>query len=154
MDNNESIVRHLPPKLAEIKELSDIQYAIDPELKDILKIMLKVLNNRFPQLSDRDGVEAWEEWLGIMPDSTKSLDERRSDILVKMNARIPYTKVQLHRILAAAVGWDNYSFTLENFTLLVEIAFDQYDKLKAVRDILEQIVPAHILRQATSYSLE
>lgn len=145
------LINHLPPKLAEIKEIADIQYAIEPELDDILRIILRFLNNRLPQLADRDGITEWELWLGIIPDDTLSLEERRTNLLLKLNSRIPYTEVQLHRILASAVGWDGYEFTIDNFELLVEIAFDRYDKLPAVRQILDQIVPAHIWREAKAY---
>lgn len=141
------LIQHLPPRLAEIKEIADIQEAIEPEIRKVEEDINQTLINKNPLNANLEGVILWEEWLHITPDPNKTLEQRQLDIVSKVNERLPFTLVQLHRILAGVVGWENLEITTYPGIPKLDITFNvsRRDAGDSVIDLLKRIIPAHVL---------
>lgn len=137
---------YLPSRLSVINEFHDFCVANDPEFDNAGERLAKGLNNRFPDTADIDGVKRWEGILGITPNASDTLEDRRFRILTYFQKRTPYTWPVLHRMMAFLCGEDNYSLEKEeDFILKASISLNSESKLKSVIRMLEEVVPMHIL---------
>lgn len=134
-----------PDELKEFKEIIAIAKAAEPELKLLRDKLLKLHYNIFPTIADEEGIREWENWLDLIRLSTDTIEDRRFRIITKLNERIPYTWVQLHRMLASLCGWDGYKMTLENLELTVEIMTGSESQFHSVVDLLRNVLPMYIL---------
>lgn len=146
------LIEHLPPRIREIKELYDIQEAIEPELLRIDRTVEQYLRNRNPLKADREGIELWEEWLRITPDPGDSLTRRGERILAQLNERLPYTMPQLYRMLTGILGEENFSMYSPKGKAVLNVDINsKSDVYDSVFRLLQHVVPAHVLWILRSY---
>lgn len=140
------LIQYLPPRLKEIKELADFQEAIQPYIDEMGNKCDQLLKNKNPLYADLDGIIRWEEWLHITPDGSKTLEQRRIDIIAKLNERLPFTIVQLYRILIGVVGSDTLEIVTYPGEPKIDIEFDisQRDAGGSIGGLLKRIIPAHV----------
>lgn len=140
------LIELLPPRIRDIKEIADFQEAVQPTIDEIDEKCRQILVNQNPLYADLDGVTVWEEWLMIEPDSSKTLEQRRLDIISKLNERLPFTLVQLHRILAGIVGWDNFKIITYpgEPKLKITLELSDIDYAGNISNLLSHIIPAHV----------
>lgn len=140
-----NIEKHLPYRFAKIEEFVELCKAENPEFENMEAIREKWLANKFPTEADLDGIKIWETILDITPGEHASIEDRRFNILTKLNARLPYTWAQLHRMMAAICGKEGYELELKDFVLMVYLSMDSSSKLYAVYDMLIEVLPMNIL---------
>lgn len=146
------LIDYLPPKLAEIKELADFQEAVEPELKQIHEIVIRYLKNRHILDADAEGIAQWEEWLNIKPPPGSSLEKRRQNLIARMNERLPYDIVQLHRMLAGLLGWDNFEINQTPGRFQMDIQINaKAGKYDSAYQLLQRVLPAHVWWKLKSY---
>lgn len=137
---------YLPSRFHSIKEFYDFCVANDPEFDNALEIKDKGLNNRFPNTADIDGVRIWERILSLTPNASDTLEDRRFRIISNFQKRAPFTWAELNRMLAFLCGADDYTLEREaEFILKVSLTLDSESMLQSVIQMLEEIVPMHIL---------
>lgn len=142
------LIEYLPEFLRDVREYKAILTdGVQPEIEALFKAIERVLNNQFIETSDEYGVSRWEKMLGITPQSTYTLDERKFTILTRMNEQLPYTMTSLSQRLENLCGKDGYSIALDAnaFTLSVGVALTAQSSLKDVSAMLENVVPANIV---------
>lgn len=139
-----NIEKYLPIKFEEIEEFKNLCLAENPEFEKMEIDRNKWLNNKFPTKADLDGIKIFEKILDITPKSFDSLEDRRFRVLSKLNERLPYTWIQLHRMVAAICGWNGYVMTLEDFILMVYLSLDNMNKTQAVLNMLRDVLPMNI----------
>lgn len=142
--NEHHIEQYLPDRLAEIKEAMSLCLAENPEFDLMDELRIKWETNRFPLEADADGLRAWEGVLDLYPKDGDSLEDRRDRVVAKLNSRVPYTEIQLRRMLAAIVGWGNFELQILGFELYLWVALRSDMSLETLYDILIEVVPEHI----------
>lgn len=142
------LLHYYPQVLKDIKELQKICEAENPEIKLALDGIVRMYNNQFIELMDEYGCERWEGILNITPMSSDTLEDRRFRIMTKLRGNLPYTWLNLKKILNDIVEGDNeidMSYDMDNFRLTVKIALTSTKHLDEVKKLLEEIVPANII---------
>lgn len=139
------IENYLPYRLAQITEFKDLCLAENPEFDGMDQVREKWLKNKFPTEADLDGIKIFEKILDLHPADTDTVEDRRFKVLSNLNERLPYSWIQLHRMLAAICGWDGYELKLEHFILTVYLAMDSHSKLNSVISMLQNVLPMHLL---------
>lgn len=139
------IIKYMPFVLADIEEFQQITSAENPEFDRIENYQDKWLKNRFVKSADEDGIKLFEELLKLKPLKSDTLEDRRLRVLAKLNERLPYTEIKLHRMLAAICGWDGYELTLEDLVLTVYLAMESNSQTITVFDLLNRVVPMNVL---------
>lgn len=139
----------LPARFQSINEFYDFCIAQNPEFENAEAIRDKGLNNVFPQDIDIDGAKLWETALGITPNASDTLEDRKFRILTVLQQRTPYTWAQLHKMMEALCGKDGYELKKGYFTLMVYLAMESVSQLKSVLRMLEEVVPMHIVLDIT-----
>lgn len=154
MSNKPSVLDWLDDVLKDYIEFEEIASAIDPEFTRLYQLLDRWNKNIFPKEANEEGIEKFEELLNITPQITDTLDDRRYRIIAKLNAKLPYTEVQLRRILGGILGYDGFTLTVKDLILTISLAEDNNSKLNIIIELLKEIVPMNILIKIHQFILE
>lgn len=142
------MIEYIPHILRDVREYKLILTEADePEVASLWEKLDDAMNDQFIQDATDNGMARWERILNITPKANWTLDERRFEVLTKVNEQIPFTITSLKEHLNALCGEDGYSVELDakTFTLYVEIALAEQNKYNAVVTLLNRIVPANMV---------
>lgn len=139
------LIDYLPTFLREYAELRGVMDGEQPEFERAWNAADAVLDNQFIYTADSDGLSRWESLLGITPKGTYTLDERRFNILTRINQELPYTLPQLRVMLEALCGTGNYTARVTDYVLLVKIALVAKNSFDDVADLLDRITPVNMV---------
>lgn len=137
----EGLILQVPEFLNENKEINAFFDAVEPELLLLESRLESLRANILPETADSTGIKHYEEWLGIPYNRTLSLEDRRIEVLARLNETLPFTEIRLQRFLAAAVGWDNFTYKREGPWIQVELFTEDGNGVRAVRNMLHRVVP-------------
>ena len=149
---NRKLIDYLPEFLRNIKEYKAILTdAVQPEVEKLFEAVENGMNDQFIIDATENGVSRWEKMLKIVPKATQTLDDRRFAVLARMNEQLPYTMTSLKQRLEDLCGKDKYSVEMDvdTFTLTVRVALSAQDNFKEVCEMLERVVPANIVIDAS-----
>lgn len=149
MDNLEREVRvqrYYPNVIANADEFKQLSILENEEFKSIWEVLFKWFKNKFVYEADLQGIQRWEEMLKIIPKSKETLEDRRSNILVKINSILPYTIRRLKQILDLKFGKDNaIPITTKNYELIINFNNEIELNAKTMRALLRAIIPANLI---------
>lgn len=138
------LIDKVPEFLNENIEINAIFDAIEPELI-LLQTRAEQLNkNIFPETADTNGLRQYEDWLGISYDRTLNLNERRIEILARLNETLPYTEIRLQRFLAGSLGWGNFKYYRDGAFVKVSVKLDSGKSILTIIDMLERVLPMNL----------
>lgn len=144
LEREADLLSHYPYYFLENQEINAICDALNPEFNLFISRARKALNNLLPGTADEDGIERYETWLELETDPSKPLEERRGQVLAKLNETLPYTEIRLQKILAAIVGWDHFTYKRDGAFVEVEIDDTVIDKWVSVYDMLQRVLPLNL----------
>lgn len=112
------------------------------------------LADQFVQTATENGVKRYEKILSIVPKGTYTLDERKFNVLARMNEQLPYTEVQLNSLLTALCGEEGYFLKIDAdaYEVIVKLALVNENNVDAVIELLDKIVPANMVRKVTLFN--
>lgn len=140
-----------------VQDYAEIKKIMDAEQIDVEKAWTdaeNVMNDQFILDVTENGIKRWETIVDIVPKATLTLDERKFQILSKLNWQLPYTIESLERALTTLCGADGYTLMLDanRYELTVKLALVNENYLDAVRDLLENVVPANLVQVIQLYN--
>ena len=143
---NTNVLEWIPYAFRDIEEFEAIAAAENFEFNELHKAINDMMCDQFVNQSTETGIKRWEKMLGINPVSAATLDERRWEILNRLNIKIPYTFTMLKNRLATLYG-DNFSLKVisDTYTVKVRILQEQIKTMASTRTMLEVIVPANMV---------
>lgn len=146
MSKEVDLVSYLPPYLQEYnRETVAALKAENPEFGLVWEVLEQVLNNEFIETADDLGLSRWEKILGIFPDTTDTIENRRFRIMARMIETRPYTVPQLKNILRNLCGEDNYSVQVSDYVLIVRIGLTSRSNYSDIEALLQKISPANMV---------
>lgn len=122
-----------------------VMEAIGAEWDDIDRLTDEVFAQLFPQTATW-GIVYWEWLLGIPPNDSIPIEQRRVRVLTRMQTRWPMTKERMEQ-LVKTFSQDKQAFIREFFDqyrFKVFFSLTQPVDLGAVYEILEETKPAHL----------
>lgn len=145
LETNVDILSYLPPVIRDIREVKSIGVAENPELKLLWQTLDDLMNDQFIHTATEKGIRRWERILEIKPSSSSTLEDRRWEILNRINVKIPYTFNMLRNKLSAMYG-DRFTLKFINgtYTLKIRISNELVKQLESTKNMLDVIVPANI----------
>lgn len=113
-----------------------------------------VMNDQFVTDATENGVKRWEHILNMTPKGTYTLDERKFNILTRLNEQLPFTIDTLKTSLESLCGVDGYALKLDtdDYHLIVKLALKNDNNIEAVSVLLDKIVPANIVKQIVTFN--
>ena len=139
-----NLIEYYPEFLQEVNEYKAITNAQNPEFNLLYKRLSSLDNNLLPGSAELHGIEMYEKWLNIPSNNYLTLDERRGNILAKLNETLPYTEIKLQKMLAAICGWGH--FTYKRIGAYVQVLLDPTvgDKGVSVYRLLDRVLPLNL----------
>ncbi len=134
-----------PPIIWNIKEIRTVNEVaqkwyekFQSDLEDVGKdILITTATER--------GIARREKILGIVPQDTDSLEDRRYRVLTQWYDTYPYTENNLRERLNNLVGEGNYELTVTPTRCTCKLALARKLQYETVEKLLEKIVPLHIV---------
>lgn len=137
------IINYLPPVVSCINEFQRLAETENPELNLLWEAYEKLLNDQFVHTATESGIRRWESILGINPGSA-TLEERRWEILNRLNVKIPYTMTMLKNKFISMFGEDNFTLQLISDTYTLKVRINDVKKIESTSSMLDVIVPANL----------
>lgn len=148
MSLDRQLINYLPPFVQEYKEIKALMDAEQISVEVIWTDTENVFNDQFVQDATEEGVARYEKILGITPKGIYTLDDRKFNILARMNEQLPYTMNQLHNSLSTLCGEDGYTLKLDTdaYKLTVKLALSNEHNVEAVKELLYKMLPANLVQ--------
>ena len=91
---------YLPKLYNKNIEMNNIIYSEEEEFEKNIKLnIINSFKDNFIKTATLNGIEKYERMLGIIPDTSKDIEYRRSQIIFILYSTIPYTYKRLTEIL-------------------------------------------------------
>lgn len=141
------LINYLPPFVQEYREIRAIMDAEQINVETTWTDAESVLADQFVQEATEKGIARYEKILKITPKGNYTLDERKFNVLARMNEQLPYTMKQLQSSLTALCGEDGYFLKIDYdaYALTVKLALFNENNVEAVEELLYKMLPANIM---------
>lgn len=148
------LIDYLPPFIQEYKEIKAIMDAEQFTCEQTWSDAENVLADQFIQDATENGISRYEKILGITSKPTYTLEERRFNIITKINKQIPYTMESVEKALTSLCGEDGYTMQLDlnDYKLHVKLDLSNENNFNAVCEMLDNMIPANIVRNVILYN--
>lgn len=140
------LIDYLPPFVQGYREIKIIMDAEQITAETTWTDAKKVLLDQFVQDATENGVSRYEKIMKIVPKGNSTLDERKFNILARMNEQLPFTLQQLHNSLTALCGKGGYALQLDTdaYIITIKLALFNENNIEAVEALLHKMLPANI----------
>lgn len=148
------LIDYLPPFIQNYAEIKQIMNAEQPDIEGLWSSVEGVMNDQFVTEASENGVKRWESILDITPKGTYTLEERKFNVLVRLNEQLPYTIDTLKTSLESLCGADGYVLKLDPnaYDLIVKLALKNDNNVETVRILLDKILPANIVKHVVTFN--
>lgn len=140
------LVSYLPQYLRNYnQETVAALQAENPEFKLVWEALDQILQNEFVETANALGLSRWEKILGIFPNATDTLENRRFRIMTRMIKMRPFTVSRLKNILQNLCEEDGYSVQVSGYVLTVRIGLTSRNNFNDIEALLQKISPANMV---------
>ena len=152
MDREIELQKYLPNFLAEFRELNRIMIVENPEFQLTTNEITKIIDNLFISTCNEKGITRFESMMKIIPLETDTLESRRSRILTRWYAALPYSWFYLIRKLNSLCGNENYEIELKNkeYLLNLKTHLDMSGQVEELLYLLNYVLPANLMSNITN----
>lgn len=139
------LIEYLPQIEADKEEMQQIQLAVQYWIDYVDTKNKADICDRYIVTATETGIKKYEQLLGITPFATDTLEDRRSRILNKWNAKLPFNYKYLDNRLTETLGKGKYKLEMpEPYTLNVKLAISRQAYVAEVSDMIRKTIPANI----------
>lgn len=142
-----SPIKYLPELLQPIQDFQGLNDAYKAELKDLYEACAALFDDQFISTASETILAKWENHLGILPNATDTLDERRFRILAKINETPPYTERYLKNKLVELCSDGEFELEIDipNYTVRVGVTVNSLANTGTINAWLRELLPANLL---------
>lgn len=146
-DISTSIKYYLPDIIHQIREYQEIEKKYDHNIVTAISQLNRIEQNRFLDGLDEYGCERNEQILGIIPDPSDTLEDRRRRIRGYYTSNKPYTIKKLREVLGTMCGENGYILTVdtENYIVKVAIKLESRRLVDNADELVRRMVPANLI---------
>ena len=139
------LIEYLPQIEADKEEMQQIQSAIQYWIDYIETKEKSNISDRYIVTATEAGIEKYEQLLGITPFLDDTIEDRRSRILNKWNAKLPFNYKYLDSKLIETLGAGKHIIEIpEAYTLNIKLAISRQQYFQEVSDLIKKTIPANI----------
>lgn len=140
-----NLIEHLPDILRDFYEIREKFKAENPEFDKIYDIIYRWYKNISPKTGDEECLKRFEDLLNLRPLPGDTLEDRRYRVVLKLNTRLPYTEIQLRKMLAAICGWDGFTLEVKDLEVHLKVTEENNKHLRALFEMLRDVLPMNLL---------
>lgn len=150
------IIDLLPDFIKQFHEFPEIMQAAQIEIDDIYLAINNLFLDAYTQSATEEGIAHREKMYGIIPNPEQTLEDRRTAVIAKEIAGLPYTIRQYRAMLEAICGTGNCTAIVDNnnYKLNVSIRAVEREELSAlalqkwIDDMTASVIPANMLYES------
>lgn len=141
------IVEYFPDVISKSEHMRNLANAEDLGLISLKNDYDEIFRNLYVETATVDGIERYEQMLGILHKLDDSLEDRRVAILAKLNTRLPYTRRVLIQFFNNLVGKDGYTLRIDygRRMIFLKIELSRKNQVAAIARMLRQVLPANMM---------
>lgn len=141
------IVEYFPDAISKSEHMRNLANAEDLGLSLLKNNYDEIFKNLYVETATVDGIERYEQMLGILHKLDDSLEDRRVAILAKLNTRLPYTRRVLIQFFNNLVGADGYTLRIDygRRMIFLKIELSRKNQVAAIARMLRQVLPANMM---------
>lgn len=142
------LIEYMPQYLKNIREFQEIFKSEDEQLEYMSNLIAKMLTEVIVKTADSYGLERYEKIYNIT-DIATTIEARRTNILLKMNNRVPYSKKWLANLLDAVIGKDKYILSIDEstYSINIEMSLTYSEAAETLKKELSLEIPANMKLQ-------
>ena len=146
MSEKRNLVAYLPLFVAEYDEIKAALQSETAEFNRAIEYADKTLDNEFVTTADEKGLTRYEEMLGILPNDSDTIEDRRFRVMTRFTECVPYTYRVLATMLEALCGKSGYELTVEpqKYFIEVKVALLVKTQFDSVSKLIARILPCNI----------
>lgn len=143
----------LPPIYKPIYDFRGMCNSSGEELSRLYGRLKSILEDQFITSCSVETLVKWEKYLGITPNGTDSVSERKFRVLAKLNDAPPYTDRYLEKRLNELCGEGYWRLhrDYDVYMLIVEISVDSEANTETVINMIREIIPANLELEVRNY---
>ena len=136
---------YMPPFLKDVREFKEIFATEDKELEYMNNLIASMLTEVIVKTANSYGLTRYEKIYEIT-DTASTVEARRTNILLKINNRVPYTKKWLVNLLDAVIGKDAYTLKIDesNYLINIETTLNYSEAMETLKKELALEIPANM----------
>lgn len=136
---------YMPPFLKDVREFKEIFATEDKELEYMNNLIASMLTEVIVKTANSYGLTRYEKIYEIT-DIASTVEARRTNILLKINNRVPYTKKWLVNLLDAVIGKDAYTLKIDesNYLINIETTLNYSEAMETLKKELALEIPANM----------
>lgn len=139
------LIDYMPQYLKDVREFQEIFKSEDNQLNCMNTLITQMLTEVIVNSADSYGLERYEKIYNIS-NISKNIEERRFNILSKMNDRLPFTLNWLRNKLENLVGKNNYRIKVQydEYSITIDVAMIFEDIANTLNISLREQLPANL----------
>lgn len=130
------------PKIQDVTEFKYIATAEQPEIDALNGEVSSFVDECCIKTATDNGLTRFENMLGLAHGI--NLEERRTNILLNLNASIPFTEKYLRSLLDSMLGEESYTLKVADYVMNLNILAQKSNLLNLFRSDLRKKIPANI----------
>lgn len=142
------LATYLPEFMQAYKEPVAALEAESPEFNIVWSATNRVLYNRFIATADEYGISRFEKIMGLYPESTDTLEIRRTRIMARWFTTTPYTIRMLISRVSTVLNYDQKFFVAlvkDAYELILAVSSTEDIPVDELKYILSEMVPVNML---------
>lgn len=156
-DDTERVIdisKYWIPLIRDTAEFQQIAAAVNPELNRLLKCKNEVEKSCF--LDTVYSLKKWEYIFNLTVTDDMTFEERKSQVLNRLNQNVPYTSRVVRRMIAAMVGEGNFRMSIDNDTqtLHLSLTAGAMSKTADIDQLLARILPMELVVKYDDFPLD
>lgn len=139
------LVEYLPNFMQDIREFKELFATEDIEIEKLKDAVDKIFSEIIVKTANSYGLTRYEKIYEIT-DIASTVEARRTNILLKINNRVPYTKKWLVNLLDAVIGKDAYTLKIDesNYLINIETTLNYSEAMETLKKELALEIPANM----------
>lgn len=141
-----ALIDYLPPFMQTFKEFKEITGAEQVDMEQANLDIGRIIDEAFIEDCDEYGIKKYESIIGILPEDTDTLADRKARVLIRWNDTLPYSYRALIQRLNSCCGVNNYDITadLENYEISVYTHLTLTTSIEEVEKTIDHMLPMNM----------
>lgn len=138
----------LSPIESEMEQMSELLSAEQGEIDALIEAVMLMYQRLIVKLSDVDGITFWETEYGIIHNISLTLEERKAQVLARMNSRTSATKEILENLVKQVISADSVEIVEypEEYRFEIYVGTDCFEEHMNIAEIaVDEARPAHLV---------
>ncbi len=132
---------------AEMTQMKELLEAEQGEM-DLLMLMLEKMSRRlYVKTSDTEGLLLWEREYGIPLNTSLTAEQRKAQVLSKINSNIPATKLMLENLVRQVLNADSVHIMEypQEYRIVIYVETQRFEENMGIADAaVDAARPAHL----------